>query len=164
MSSEERFRITIRKEALKFSAAHMTVFPDGTKESLHGHNYRTELSVEMTDCSLTTMLPFSALKDALKSICEEWDEKVLLPAQCPFFRLVRDEPREEIEFVLCGKRYVIPRDEVVLLPVDNVLTETLARELGTRIRSRLATVLRTHGVHRIWVRIEETEGQGVEWG
>jgi 6-pyruvoyltetrahydropterin/6-carboxytetrahydropterin synthase len=164
MNSPERFKITIRKEALKFSAAHMTVFPDGTKESLHGHNYRTELSIEMTDCSLTTMLPFSALKAALKSICEEWDEKVLLPAQCPFFRLVRDEPQEEIEFILCGKRYVMPRDEAVLLPMDNVLTETLARELWVRLRAKLAAVFRKHGVHRIWVRIEETEGQGVEWG
>jgi 6-pyruvoyltetrahydropterin/6-carboxytetrahydropterin synthase len=164
MNSRERFKITIRKEALKFSAAHMTVFPDGTKERLHGHNYRTELSIELPECSLATMLPFATLKAALRSICEEWDEKVLLPAQCPFFHLVRDAPPEEIEFILCGKRYVMPREEVVLLPMDNVLTETLARELWMRMRSKLAAVCRQHGVHRMWVRIEETEGQGVEWG
>jgi hypothetical protein len=40
------YRIYIRKEALKFSAAHMTVFPDGTKERLHGHNYRTEVILD----------------------------------------------------------------------------------------------------------------------
>ena len=35
----DSYEIRIRKEALKFAASHMTVFPDGTKEALHGHNY-----------------------------------------------------------------------------------------------------------------------------
>ena len=46
MNESTRLRLHIRKEALKFSAAHMTVFPDGTKESLHGHNYRTKALIE----------------------------------------------------------------------------------------------------------------------
>ena len=34
-----KHRISIAREQYKFSCAHMTVFADGTKERLHGHNY-----------------------------------------------------------------------------------------------------------------------------
>jgi hypothetical protein len=32
----ESYGIRIRKDALKFAASHMTVFPDGSKGALHG--------------------------------------------------------------------------------------------------------------------------------
>ena len=34
-----RHRIFTGKDVHKFSSAHMTVFPDGSKERLHGHNF-----------------------------------------------------------------------------------------------------------------------------
>ena len=47
----ESYEIRIRKDSLKFAASHMTVFPDGTKESLHGHNYVPSLTVRVRDAS-----------------------------------------------------------------------------------------------------------------
>ena len=40
-------RIRIARAEHKFSCAHMTVFADGTKERLHGHNYTIALGVEV---------------------------------------------------------------------------------------------------------------------
>ena len=37
-NGQQQWLIHIRKDHLKFAAAHMTVFPDGGKECLHGHN------------------------------------------------------------------------------------------------------------------------------
>src|SRR5690606_22717633 len=105
------FKIQIRKEALKFSAAHMTVFADGTKENLHGHNYRTVVKLEFDRFSLEEMLPFSEIKAVMRTVCKEWDEKVLLAANCPFGKILRQTERE-IETQICGKRYVFPADEV----------------------------------------------------
>ena len=40
-----RHRIFVGKDVHKFSSAHMTVFPDGSKERLHGHNFMVDESV-----------------------------------------------------------------------------------------------------------------------
>ena len=41
--------IEVDKEYLKFSAAHFLIFPDGSAERLHGHNYRVYVEVEAGD-------------------------------------------------------------------------------------------------------------------
>jgi len=154
-----RHTVFIRKQALKFASAHATVFPDGSKEGLHGHNYSTELTVTLSDISLGKMLSFSELKAALKVVCEEWDEKVLLAEKCPFFEIKHDR-EEEIEFVLCEKRYVLPRDEVVLLPVENITTENLAAECLRRVIARMEKAAGFTSVKSFEVRIDESPGQG----
>lgn len=157
------FRIQIRKEALKFSAAHMTIFADGSKENLHGHNYRTSVSVEFERFSLAEMLPFSEIKAAMRTICEEWDEKVLLPNACPHIEFLREE-KNEMEFKACGKRYVLPRDEVILLSADNITTESLAKVFGERLARTLSKPgLERAGVRSIETTIEEITGQGATY-
>ena len=42
----ERWSIDIQKEAFKFSAAHFLIFPDGSAERLHGHNYRVYVEID----------------------------------------------------------------------------------------------------------------------
>lgn len=157
-------RSHIRKEALKFSSAHMTVFPDGTKEALHGHNYSTELTVELRDIGLDSMVPFSELKTAVRALCQLWDEKVFLAQHCPLLKIVRDHAGE-LEFTLCGKRYVLPRDEVLMLPADNITTETLAHQFGMALVSKLDLTHRLPVITGLTVRIDESAGQGAsyEW-
>ena len=41
----ESWSISIAKDYLKFSAAHFLIFPDGTAERLHGHNYKVFVDV-----------------------------------------------------------------------------------------------------------------------
>jgi 6-pyruvoyltetrahydropterin/6-carboxytetrahydropterin synthase len=151
----------IKKEALKFASAHMTVFPDGTKEALHGHNYRTQVSIDLKSIELSRMVPFSVIKSAMKKICDEWDEKVLLARACPFFKLVASDARET-EFVLCGKRYVLPTDEIVFIDRDNVTTETLSAEFCRRLIGLLDLQI-LERISGIEVRIEEMIGQGASY-
>ena len=47
-----KHRIVIAREQYKFSCAHMTVFPDGTKERLHGHNYTIAVALEVDQIGL----------------------------------------------------------------------------------------------------------------
>jgi 6-pyruvoyltetrahydropterin/6-carboxytetrahydropterin synthase len=152
----------IKKEALKFASAHMTVFPDGTKEALHGHNYRTQVSISLKTIELSKMLPFSTVKAAMKKICDQWDEKVLLARFCPFFKLVASSPLET-EFSLCGKRYVLPTDEIVFIDRDNVTTETLSAEFCERLIGLLDPRVLAESISGIEVRIEEMLGQGASY-
>jgi 6-pyruvoyltetrahydropterin/6-carboxytetrahydropterin synthase len=158
----ELYRAHIRKEALKFASAHMTVFPDGSKESLHGHNYRTDVSIELKTIELSKMISFSVFKKAMKEICAAWDEKVLLARACPFFKIVSSDTRET-EFTLCGKRYVLPTDEIAFIDRDNVTTETLSAEFGRRLLERLDPKLLGSVISSVEVRIDEMTGQGASW-
>jgi 6-pyruvoyltetrahydropterin/6-carboxytetrahydropterin synthase len=150
-----KHRIAIAREQYKFSCAHMTVFADGSKERLHGHNYTVAVALEVDRIDLQAMIPFAPIKAALAELCGGWKEHVLLAAKNPFFELVRDE--EEIEFKLCGDRYVMPRQDALLLPIDNISVEALAAHIAALLAERLGRP--PHATH-LEVTVEESPGQG----
>lgn len=159
--TQSTFLIHLRKEAIKFSSAHMTVFSDGGKEPIHGHNYQVELSVELDNEAkiLKNMISFQVFKDSMKSICKEWDEKVLIPLKCPYLTELK-QTRESVDFKLCGKHYLLPTDETVGLPVDNISTETLATEFLSRLVNQLKKEMGMKYIHSLSLRIDESRGQG----
>jgi 6-pyruvoyltetrahydropterin/6-carboxytetrahydropterin synthase len=126
-----QWKISLSKDAHKFSSTHLTIFPDGTKEALHGHNYQVSLNLQLAEISFKKMLPFSPLKKTLKSICDTFDEKILIAEKNPFVTVVINGGAE-LEFKACGKRYVFPKDEVVLLALENITVELLAKEVSDR--------------------------------
>ncbi|HTR50491.1 MAG TPA: 6-carboxytetrahydropterin synthase [Kofleriaceae bacterium] len=149
-----KHRIVIAREQYKFSCAHMTVFADASKERLHGHNYTIAVELEIERIELASMVPFAPLKSALAELCGAWKEHVLLAANNPFFEIVRDD--DELEFRLCGARYVMPREDALLLPIDNVSVEALAGHVATLLRARIVAP----GAVLLAVTVEESPGQG----
>jgi 6-pyruvoyltetrahydropterin/6-carboxytetrahydropterin synthase len=150
-------RILIARAEHKFSCAHMTVFPDGTKERLHGHNYTVALRLEVDRVELAAMIPFAPIKAELAALCAAWKEHVLLATRNPWFVVVRDDG--ELEFTLCGERYVMPRHDALLLPIDNISVEALAAHAATVLRGQIAA-LDAPQVSTLEVTIEESPGQG----
>jgi 6-pyruvoyltetrahydropterin/6-carboxytetrahydropterin synthase len=149
-------RIRIARAEHKFSCAHMTVFPDGTKERLHGHNYTVAVAVEIEGVEIAAMVPFAPIKAAVAELCAAWKERVLLAAHNPWFEIVRDA--DELEFRLCDARYVMPRGDALLLPIDNISVESLAAHVAGLLRDRLAGLSARVGA--LEVTIEESPGQG----
>ena len=152
-----RYRLCIRKEGLGFAAAHFTLFPDGRAERLHGHNYRTELEIEGDAVQGGLLLDFTEIKEAVRAICDELDERVLLPTRHPDLEILEDG--DAVQARCHGKTYRFPRDDVRLLPLENSTVEELARHLGDRLLETLGPRLRRAGVTRLAVGIEETPGQ-----
>ncbi|MBK9035428.1 MAG: 6-carboxytetrahydropterin synthase [Myxococcales bacterium] len=152
-------RVVVAREQYKFSCAHMTVFPDGTKERLHGHNYQLGAVLELADVAFAQMIPFAAIKDALATICKEFRERVLLADANPFYEQVRADD-DELEVRVCGRRYVFPREDVLLLPIDNVSAEALAAYLADRLVAALGPSLPPGVVHAVEVSVHESPGQG----
>jgi 6-pyruvoyltetrahydropterin/6-carboxytetrahydropterin synthase len=152
-------KLYVGKDSHKFSAAHMTVFPDGTKESLHGHNFQVQVAIELNDLSFEKFLDFSVLKKNLVAQCKEWDDRLLLAGKCPYLKIVK-HTKIEIEFILCKKRYVIPADEVAVLPVENIATEVLAERFATEFSKKLPKALLKSPVVGIEVTIAESNRQG----
>ena len=114
----------------------MTVFPDGSKERLHGHNYTVEVALDVDGVDLASMLPFQPIKEAVAALCAAWKEHVLVAARCPYLVILRDDT--ELELTLCGERYVFPRGDALLLPIDNISVEALAAHVADRLRPALA--------------------------
>ncbi|MEZ4749925.1 MAG: 6-carboxytetrahydropterin synthase [Bdellovibrionota bacterium] len=125
------WKLTIEKDRFKFSSAHMTLFADGSKEALHGHNYTVRLDVVLSSSSLAQTISFSVFKELLGPLCEAWDERILIATansqtQC-------QTQGDSLEATVCKKRYVFPADEVVCLDVENITSELLASELAGRL-------------------------------
>jgi 6-pyruvoyltetrahydropterin/6-carboxytetrahydropterin synthase len=150
-------RIRIARAEHKFSCAHMTVFADGTKERLHGHNYTVAVSLEVERISLDAMVPFAPIKSALSALCRNWKEHVLLAERNPYFTIVRDDGRE-LEVTLCGERYVMPRHDALLLPIDNISVEALAAHIAQVLREDIAAA--APQAIALEVTVEESPGQG----
>jgi 6-pyruvoyltetrahydropterin/6-carboxytetrahydropterin synthase len=154
-----RHRLTVAREQYKFSCAHMTVFPDGTKERLHGHNYQVGLAIDVSDVSFAAMIPFAPVKAALAELCASWKERVLIADRNPHYQLVRDDG-VELEFRLCGQRYVLPRADALVLPLDNIAVEPLAAHVADLLHERLAAVLAPAHVVGLEATVAESPGQG----
>ncbi len=155
----EKHRIVVSRAEHKFSCAHMTVFPDGRKERLHGHNYTVGVAIDLAAIGFEHLIDFGAIKRAVAAECAEWRERTLLAERSP--RLERLERKGgEVEIVLCGARYVFPESDVLVLPIDNTTTEALAELWLDRLRGRLAATLEGSAALGLEVRIEESPGQG----
>ena len=68
---------------------------------------------------------------------------------------MRDE--DEVEFKLCGERYVMPRHDALLLPIDNISVESLAAHVAELLAARLGG---TPHARSLSVTVEESPGQG----
>jgi 6-pyruvoyltetrahydropterin/6-carboxytetrahydropterin synthase len=150
-------RIRIARAEHKFSVAHMTVFADGSKERLHGHNYTVAATIEVERIDLPAMIPFAPIKAAIGELCRAWKERVLLAEHNPFFVVVRDAA--ELEFTLCGERYVLPRHDALLLPIDNISVEALAAHVAALLRDEIVRLAVPQAI-ALEVAIEESPGQG----
>jgi 6-pyruvoyltetrahydropterin/6-carboxytetrahydropterin synthase len=154
----ESWSILIAKEYLKFSCAHFLIFPDGSKERLHGHNYHVVCEVDGALSAQGLVIDFIQVKPVIRALCDRLDEHWLIPGGHPDLRHVhRDDGHTEVEYRGC--RYLAPTDEVIVLPISNTSAENLAawvgRELFATMRERFGVV----SVRRIRVEVSETPGQ-----
>ena len=153
------YQIHVAHDMFKFSCAHMTVFPDGRKERLHGHNYYVSVTLSLGAVGFDKLVEFASVKAAIAELCLKWREHTLIAAANPHYELVSQDD-DEIEFRLCDKRYVLPREDVLVLPVDNITVEALSAHFTELLVDALGPVLRPDVVHAIEVRVTESAKQG----
>ena len=79
----ERWSIELAKEYFKFSAAHFLIFPDGSSERLHGHNYRVRVEIEARLTRHGLVLDFKMVKPVIRELLDSLDEHWLVPGEHP---------------------------------------------------------------------------------
>ncbi len=147
-----QYRVAVEKDYLVFAAGHFITY-GGQCESLHGHNYRARVELEGELDENHYVFDFGRLKKIMRRLCDELDHKVLLPLENPQVRLT--EEGEGIAVAYLSKRYVFPRQDVVLLPVPNTTAEMIARHLARRLKDEL----QAPNLTALQVEVEESFGQ-----
>lgn len=152
------FTIHVEKEYHKFSAAHFLIFDDGSAERLHGHNYRCAVDLSSATASNGLVLDFKLLKPLISKIIDQLDERFIVPGCNP--ALTIDESFSgETEIRFGRRRYVVPSDEVCVLPIENSSSENLAEWIADALTNSIQTHFPSVSVRQLAVSIEETPGQ-----
>jgi 6-pyruvoyltetrahydropterin/6-carboxytetrahydropterin synthase len=154
----ERWSIDIYKEYLKFSAAHFLIFPDGSAERLHGHNYRVYAEIEAQLTRFGLVLDFKQVKPVIRELVDGLDEHWILPGEHPVLSITH-RPDGVTEARYQGRYYAAPTADVIVLPINNSSSENLAAWIGRELHRRLAQRFADVHVRRLRVAVEETAGQ-----
>lgn len=155
--SQKRYSIEVQKDYLKFSAAHFLIFEDGTSERLHGHNYKVFVQAETSLDSVGLVIDFQLIKPLIASILELLDERFLVPGEHPELQILEQGASIEIQYR--KKRYVVPREDVLVLPFNNSSAENLAAWIAARLEEELLAVVEAQRLVTLSVGVEETTGQ-----
>ena len=156
----ERWAIHMHKEYFKFSCAHFLIFPDGSKERLHGHNYHVDAEIEgrLTDRGL--VIDFTLVKPMIRALCDSLDERWLVPSEHPELELTpRGDGHTEVSYRDC--RYLAPTEEILVLPINNTSAENLASWIGRELVERIGDKFGKTQIQKLRLSVSETPGQ---WG
>ena len=130
------FTIRIDGDDLVFSASHFITFEGGECEALHGHDFHLAVEVCGPLNASQYVVDFIALRDVVRGILAELDHRALVPQHHP--RIKMRTIGDELEVTLGRRRWVLPKDDCVLLPAANTTDEMLAQLLAVRICERLS--------------------------
>ncbi len=120
-------RIEIRKQALKFSVAHFTIFSATERENLHGHNFQVECELTAPVGADGLMFDYGIIKKAVRDTCEELEERVILPGSSPYLKIEQDG--EYTVAVFNHERLPFLGRDVMILPIANTTVEELSNYL-----------------------------------
>lgn len=154
MSTEYSVRVT--KDHLVFSAAHFITFNGNICERLHGHNWRTAVSVSGPLDENSYVFDFIALRDGLQTIVDGLDHRMLLATKHPSLTVAAGETEVEVRFE--ERRWVFPREDCRLLPIANTTAELLARWIADQLLDSLPSDARAN-LTSLTVEVEENFGQ-----
>jgi len=154
------YTLHLAKELFKFSCSHFTIFSNHKAERLHGHNYQVKVDVTLsqTDPQIGMAFDFNSVKPLIRQICDEMDERILLPARSPFLQL--DADTQDMRVTFANKKYSFPLEDTLCLPILNVTSEELARHICEQLTLTMNTLPHWTALR---VYVEETRGQGVSY-
>lgn len=145
---------------LRFSAAHMVIGHHSCGK-IHGHSYIVDVEIEgKRTGQFGFVIDFKILKDITRKICKSLDHRVLIPSNSPDLNITFEDDNS-IEFtVLDCLEYKLPKQDVVLLPIES----TTAESLSTYITEKIAGELEDKDtLNYIEVQVNEGIGQGASY-
>ena len=117
-----------------FYAAHIALY-NGEVEPLHGHTFQVALRVSGELDASGMVAEFSEIKPAMRDAVAPLRRRTLVPGQAPELRIT---PNNESLSIICGrKQYLLPAEDVTMLPLVNTTLEALAGYLLSQVLPQL---------------------------
>jgi 6-pyruvoyltetrahydropterin/6-carboxytetrahydropterin synthase len=158
----EHYKVRVTKDHLVFCSGHFISYEGDKCERLHGHNYRTAVEIEGGLDENRYVFDFIALKHRTKAITDELDHRMMLATRNSHISV--EEGPDGVSVCYRERRWLFPRGDCVLLPIENTTAELLARYIAHRLVEELR---KHHGFtpEVLRVEVEENIGQSatVEW-
>jgi 6-pyruvoyltetrahydropterin/6-carboxytetrahydropterin synthase len=152
-----RFSIEVAKDYFNFASAHFLIFADGEREPLHGHNYQVSVAMEGELDAAGVVLDFISFKPLVKGVCDDLDHRTLIQTASPILKISRHAG--SVEILYKKQKLLLPRKDVILLPLMNTSTELLAEYVAQQIRIKVRQQFPTSRIRWMEVAVEETRGQ-----
>jgi 6-pyruvoyl-tetrahydropterin synthase len=137
-----RYSVILDRDTLRFSALHWVKYrpavirttPEGgisvrhdddtVIEPLHGHTFRAKLEISGELDEFGCVIDFVLAEQIMVKILQQFEHKILVPANVSNLTLRQDDTRMKVGEL--NREWVFPANDVKLLPVKNVSTETIA--------------------------------------
>jgi len=138
---------------ITFSSCHFIPMHEKCSR-LHGHSYIVRIRLEGELDENGMVMDFVTIKKKLRSMIAEMDHKVLLPASSKIVKVERKGG--SVEVTSCGKRYVFPEEDVMLLDIPTTTAEEMAKMMAENI---IAGTDLPKTIRSISVGLDEERGQ-----
>ena len=152
----QKYTVRVSKDYLGFCSAHFIVFGNNVCERLHGHNYQVAAEIEDELKADHLVFDFIEFKQILEGITDSLDHRMLIPLNSDALGV--EVTDENVRITSDEKEWIIPRDDCVLLPIENTTAELLARwvsgQLSEKLESKLGQLPRV-----LRVEVFESPGQ-----
>ncbi len=151
------YSIKVYKQYFNFASSHFLIFEDGTREPLHGHNYRVMVQGEAPKLTADMVFDFLDIKPIVREVCDSLDHRLLLPKENKLLEVYDEDlywkiiPPDE-------KMMIIPKEDIIFLPLENTSAERLAIYLCSEIK-RIVFEKYKFKFTCLEIEVEETPGQ-----
>jgi 6-pyruvoyltetrahydropterin/6-carboxytetrahydropterin synthase len=144
------YKLKVTRADLNFSAAHF-LMRHPKCERLHGHNYRVTIEIEADELDSRQMIvDFMDVRSVAREICQKMDHHILIPTKAKDIEI--KETGKEMEVVANKRRYVFPKDDALLLPIEATTVEKISEYIYRQLKQSSLKDL------KFQVSVEEAEG------
>ena len=154
----QQFAVSVHPGELHFSAAHFITFSN-TCENLHGHNFHVRIQAWGDNNEDAFVIDFVQLNRLAAGICAELNDRILLPGRSEEVSVHQTDG--QIEVSSYGKRFSLPTENCLILPIANTTAEMLAWYLMERLVPLLESHTTLTHVESLEIAVEEADQQ---WG
>lgn len=151
------FSIRVYKQYFNFASSHFMLFHDGSREPMHGHNYRVQVKGNALSLTNDIVFDFLDIKPIVRVICDSLDHKLLLPALNAHLKIKEVENNLHIE-TTDKSFFSVPKTDVLLLPIENTSAERFAIYIAEQIQIKTFQTFKFN-FEELEVEVEETPGQ-----
>ncbi len=157
ISLPTNYSIRVYKQYFNFASSHFLVFADGTREPLHGHNYRVQVTGQAHELRDDMVFDFLHIKPIVREICNSLDHRFLLPIENKNIEIIETPTNLQLK-TPDGSFFSFPISDVIKMPLSNISAERLAVFLALEIEKMILDRYQFQFL-KLEVEVEETAGQ-----